>query len=594
MNIELLLYNISGFVVLLMVPLLYHAIIYGVNSDFKLIVNSLFASNYIFIIWMLILSTVGFFYSALLVALSLITFIVIRLNIKKVPSTKQSIYQTSHNIRSIHILILILFVAFSMIQSQLRPDAFSSDSYAKYLGRGHHIALEHHHPVVNSDNLEYSHNSSSPVAYLYTGFIFSSLFTHEQLARGMPIYFMTLTLLLVMAWGDIITGLNTGLLAVAITLSSFYFLRSSIAVMQEPALLFFTTLTFYYLFNCIKRPTFKSIFMIFGALSLALLSKESILIVAVIVFIGIIFSVKKTIGVHKIFLYSIIGSLPILFWFSKNYYYWGNPVFPHLEIIFKSHFYDLVKLSQDIVKPSVDSAQVPLGRFLFLFIATFPFILFAIRYCIKYWHEDQIKIISIAFVLTLLYLLVYNGRWLVRYLVHFIGIYSIVSAVSLSEYKNKARYLYNPTSITIISIMFMMAWLYHVSSLVPYKQAKGSRFEVMDFLNQHTSGSKVVKIMGNEDLPAVNWYMRDKKIYHSYRFHDIDFLKINGGALRVADVSSIYEQLSKINVKYVYAANRPITNDLFYSKISNGSKYFNLVFDSGGAKIWELVPLNVN
>ena len=590
MNLQILLYNVEGLVSLLIIPIAGHLIIYRRSLSFKHIMISIFISNYVLVGLMLVLGLAGLFYIWLLLPLALILFYLLGLILRKLSWIDLA---EGTQFSKMHLVILLCLIAFLLFQSQLLPHDFSADTYGKYLGNAREISSEHKIPSVNLDTLEHSHISRPPIAMLYNAYIFSLLHPDEQLARGMPIYFTILTLILLMAWGYEEKGKDASIVVPVVVLGSIYFWKTSLAVMQEPSLLFFCTLSFYCLNKYLTDRCLLHLIALIGSLTLGLLSKDSMLLVSGLIFVSLFFFSNTKKEPVSIIGYGLLFSFPVLLWYSKNYYIWGNPVFPLFDNIFKSKLYEYTSLSSKITSPILKANAVPLSRFLSQFVTTFP--LFALwgLYSVRNWRKGYIKIISITFSLTLIYLMVSGMRWLPRYLSHFVGVYAVCAGIELARLKEQLLSNIKWKFILVPACLLVAVGLsIHRHQLPDYYEVKKYRFKAMEYFEEHAQNKKEIRFLGDETLGLANWYSKSGKKYIAFRFHDLNFIKATNGDFNLSENSSyFYQKLKGIGIEYIFSAHRKkvYTQTNFWEVIEEDKEHFKLVFDDYGAKIWKLV-----
>jgi len=241
------------------IPVVCHFVFYGRVVSFRTAINSILIGEYGFITLAIVLGAVGLFHLWLLGPLLLGCFLGARVLFGGIPSTEKG---KKGDITKLHLIFILVAVVFALLLSQIRPLRFSSDSYGKYMGLGRIIAVTHTLPVVDPETLENSHSSRSPVTALHSALLFALLKADGQIARGTPLYFFILTVLLLMGWGYEAKGLLGSFVFPIVALGSLYFLHMIISVTQEPPILFFSTLSFYYLRHYLSEKSILSLFFL--------------------------------------------------------------------------------------------------------------------------------------------------------------------------------------------------------------------------------------------------------------------------------------------------------------------------------------------
>jgi len=584
---QILYFNVLGLLSSVAIPVVCHFVIYGKTISFRSVINSVLIAEYVFITAAIVLGTAGFFYWWLLLPLLLGCFYGARVLSWRFHAGED---RNTGKITQVHVFFILAFVVFALLLSQIRPVRFSSDSYGKYMGLGRIIAVTHTLPVVDPETLENSHSSRAPVTALHSALLFALLKAHGQIARGTPLYFFILTVLLLMGWGYEAKGLVGSFVFPIVALGSLYFLHMIISVTQEPPVLFFSTLSFYYLRHYLSERSILSLFYLVAAVSLGLLSKESMLAVACITLIGLVASCRSRQEFVRLVFCGLLFSFPVIMWFARNYYYWGNPVFPFFENFFTSWFYDYTLLGRTISAPIIRGADLTSLQFVKAFMLTFPLILFAVSHVVRHWEEDYVKVVFVALLVTFIFLVSGGLRWLVRYLVLFLGVYAAFAGMEVIRIKERffprVRWQF---ILGVAGILIVTGFSVHASRLPSYKQTKGYRFKVMEYFERETPNKKVLRFFGNETLDLATWYSRTGKVYMVYRLHDLRFIKLIGGKLDfMRGTNYLHKEFKKAGIEYVYFVKRKDPYEQIFRNIEGDQSRFKLIYENGQAKVWKL------
>src|SRR3989344_857046 len=243
-------------------------------------------------------------------------------------------YYLRKNISEIKYWQFFLLVPAVSLGFMLLRGFFIGDVYYHWLPFAREIALTGSFP----DFVNFNWFSVMPLPTLLMAATFSLFGTLSQFANlWMPLVFSAATLIVLLEWGkhrklDRKYWIFLGVLF----LTNASFLGLSWNPMQDPLILFFATCFFYYYDRFLEERSRRNLFFLLLSLMLAALAKYNGIFL--LLFLPFLFSKAK----DKLFFlkYTLIFSLPLFYWFARNYAIYGNPVFPVLNGFFGGPYAD--------------------------------------------------------------------------------------------------------------------------------------------------------------------------------------------------------------------------------------------------------------
>jgi hypothetical protein len=486
----------------------------------------------------------------------------------------------------------LFFLITLLVFSSLYGIRFSSDSYGKFLGRGRILAENFYHPPVNLKTLEYSRNSQAPVSYLTTGLVFQFFKSDALIARGIPIFFSVMTVWFILLWGGGVAGRVGGKVAVFFLCCSYWYLKSSLMVMQEAPLIFFTTAMFMKFRQWERERQPIHLLLALVSCCLAILSKESALVLGLLLAPFLLYGLIQLESARvRLVLLMFWASLPLILWWGHNLYHWGNPVFPFLNSIFPGPLQEVWRASFSQFQSILPEIQVSSTRFMKLLGATFPFFWLALWGIWKSRNQKTTWFFLSSIVITGLYFYFWGGRWLVRYLVFFVGPYSVFALIGLKSIfpsiKVKEFGGFLATSATVVVFVIWGVYLYRMPD---YFLAKKAEFELLNWVKQDGSELRGSRVLGDDAIPLVNWYLDPHDEIEVYRFHEPKFLIQHEGAFSAnMDAEALKLLLQEKDFGFILKGNRKNLNSDFYNTVASDSKSFKLTYNKKGIRIWKVI-----
>jgi hypothetical protein len=563
-----------------------------------------------------------------------------------------------------HQQLLVLFLLFSLGVLAIRRYPYHSDTWGKYLGAGATVAETGRIPSLDMAALQVDY-TNAPLVMLYTAWEFSFWGRDDRVARAIPVYFTTVTLLLLFAWGNAAhscsipsprptptqrrttRGVGSGTwrteyvqctvdaasvpdraggqdvfphLVTALLIGSQAFLRSFVGIIQEPPLLFFVTLAFYFLWrysrpgrsltNCKRssRATQVDYGLAIIACTCALLTKFSapipILLIGFALLIG-----HPADGGHPRQLvpklaWGALLSWPATLWLGRNWAIWGNPIYPQLEHLLgcPGRLHELTLLSSQIASVNLQAAWISPAAFLLDMALTFPFAPLAAVRMVRERKHPLTWILVVWGLATLAFLLVTGARWLERYFYGGIGLYALYAALGALDIR--AHVLWrtlgqnasapgaqreplprwvSPALVSLLMLALLVSlYLKHPVPYAgrPYEEATVSYFQA------HVPEGETVTLL--VDASLVTWY-DPARAYRQWRFHDLPFLLATDGHFDPEqDAAYLHDELARVGVLYVYSSPQRKTRPHFWEEVAGHPEYFEPVLDAYGAHLWRV------
>jgi len=580
--------TILGFCILLAIPTLLYLLLFRDNKTMS-ILFSIIVGNYILSLYIIALGVAHIFNSMLILILSIITAILICFFKDKLQSID------SVNINRSTIFIVLLFAVFILAIQLIIIYPFTSDTFAKYLPWGRIIANEEVIPAFHLQNNSRYVISLAPLLYTHIALLFSLFgICAENFSVGIPLFFSLATIFLIYAWCREFADENVSLFAMIALLSSILFLMFSPIVMQEAPLLFFATALFYLFFKYIKTRDNLYLVLLSLASSLLILSKESGIVLAILVFLGLLVKSKNKNEIKHISVVFLIFNMISFFWLARNFYYYGNPAFPMLTNIFDGELSQYMEVSKEIVKPFIKRALISPQQFFINIFLYFPAIVFAFIYMYGNRKDFFVQFVFACFIILILVMTLTTPRLLVRYMYPFIGVLAVFAAVEMSKtydwifpnilIENK-RKIAN-IMIIILMIAFIMAIKLAPVSFYEYQNGLGEEKNLLNYLQQH-EGTKDIRILRGAVAPSsVIWYGN----YTIMGPYSLSFIVLNEGKMFYLNETSgyYYTIFNRTGIDYVcYVLDQSVEGHMF-TEICNDKEHFELVFNGSEIRLWKV------
>ncbi|MBN1993487.1 MAG: hypothetical protein JW953_12370 [Anaerolineae bacterium] len=584
----LLLNTLLGLIWLLALPLLFHGIAFGYSRRFQHVLVSVLVANTILLTVMIGLGLAGWFYlwSVGGTALVLVAALACCRRFFLSPT-----FNGGPEINYHHILVLTLFLLFCLGALFIRHYPYHSDTWSKYLGAGAEVAYTGRIPTLDLTRLELGY-SNAPLMMLYNAWEFSLWGRNDEFSRGIPVFFSTLTLLLLIGWGAEHTSAKAApyLLAGVLIISQAFF-RSFIGIIQEPPLLFSVTAMFYWLERYFNGKSLVSYAMLAMAAGLAVLSKFSAPIPVALVLVIALAVQPRRLPVKL--LLGVIATLPALLWLGRNALVWGNPLYPFMVSLFPTHepIRTLSLLGAAMTGDILQIAWVSPLAFIKDMALSFTLAPLAVVIMIRCRKQPLPWIVALAVLLTFLFLVVTGARWLERYFYPYVAVYALygglaVIAIVVWAQKRIARCLSWPWfALGLALLMAFELGVLYLKHPVPY-YAEPHHLAVQEYFQTHAPEGNTVNVLVYHSF--VHWYDQ-KRAYRLTRFWDPDFIFLTNREFDVSgDGEYLYQKLKQARVDYIYFAPVPNPYPQFWDTIARDDQHFELVLDKFGARIWKL------
>lgn len=579
-----------GLSILLIIPVLLYLLLFRDKKSIS-VLFSIIIGDYILSLYLLVFGITHLFNGALILTLSIITAILIWLIFKdKLPKID------SLKIDRSTIYTVLLFVVFMLAIQLIIIYPFTSDGISKYLPWGNIIAYEHSIPAICLQNSAINIISVLPLLYTHIAFIFSLVgVSAENLSAGVPLFFSAATIFLIYTWSKQYDDKNVPLFAMLALITSISFLTLSPVVLQEAPLLFFATATFYFFFKYIKTRDNIYLILLSAASALMILTKESGLVIATLIFLGLLVKSKNLKEVNYVSIVFILFNVLSLIWMMRNFYYFENPVFPMFANIFGGggELSQYMAVSRQVIEPYLSTIVISPLQFVRGTFITFPAIVFAFIYMYRNRKDFGTQFVFICYIATILVMALTGARLLARYMYPFMGVLVVFAAVEMSKaydwifprfmIQNKRRIA--GMLITILMIAFIIVIHFGFVTLYSYQNGFGEHSDVLRYLQQH-EGTKDVRIFGDSMLDVVAWYGN----YTALTPHHIGFIALNEGKPLYMNETSeyYYEVFKKTGIDYVYDdLDRSWLNQMF-TEINNDKEHFELVFNGSEIRLWKV------
>jgi len=384
---------------------------------------------------LLVLSLLGLFNKYLVGGILFVILFSILVFYRQIKFSKNHLY--------FFIFIPLLFIGFFLFKG-----FFTGDATSYWLPWSREIVLQGKMPDFLL-NIPSFINGRMPFFPLLLACVFLFLPFKEIFVIAIPLFFTTATALLLYQWARD-KGINKRYLFFIVLL----FLINPITIkygwdlFQESLVLFFFTAFFYYLEKYQQSNNIFYFYLISFSFILAIASKFTGLFLVLPLFLMIIKNktFRKYCWSHLIFI-----CLPIIFWFTRNYIIYDNPVSPFLNGLFRGRYYELI----EVVNVSVlqhflsffDSISVKLSFIFKNFLFAFPFIFLSFY---GFWKKKKNQYIFLVLLFFLLINLFPTSPFsAMRHSYPILGLLLIYALVGLKYVKSRL----------FISFVFFFAFL---------------------------------------------------------------------------------------------------------------------------------------
>lgn len=346
---------------------------------------------------------------------------------------------------------------------------FSGDAYWLWLPFARNIVISHQVP----DFLFGYYVSQMPLLHLLFAGTFAVFHSfNEFLCLWVPLFFTAATLIVLCQWAK-----DKGLDKKILFFLPFLFLTNfTVAayggwnLLQESILLFFATAFFYYYEKYSENQQRKD--LAFLAISFILVIASKIIGLFLILLLFQLFFKEKD---KKRFLsWFFLFSVPILFWFFRNYLIYGNPIFPMLNSLFggaysfalqKSFFPGYIATDKNVFAIFIKIAKDFWLAFPFVFLSFYGFFK-------KRRYEYIILFLLFFFAKEIFYFTATNSA--IRYYYLFLGLFLLYGLLGLEQIKSK-WFMSGLILLAIAGLLFIPA-INSTSSFISLFESKFSLF----------------------------------------------------------------------------------------------------------------------
>lgn len=587
--IQLIGESLLGLGVLLATPLLLYLVIFRFRNNKSIsILFSVIIGSYVLSAYIIIFGLLHLFNGVLILALSLLTAIFIWIVLKKSKLTKVE----SVDIDRSMILTVLLFAAF-IIGLQVAGWCFTSDTFGRYLPLGRIIANEHTIPAFHLQNYSEYAISRMPLLYILIAFLFSLFKTNaENLSLGIPLFFTLSTIFLLFAWGKEYKDKNVPFFVMITLLLSLSFFLFSPVVLQESPLLFFATAMFYLLFKYVKTRENLYLILLSASSSLLILTKYSGILLSVLVFLGLLIKSRSKKELGHIFIVFLLFNTLALIWFARNFYYFGNPVFPFFAQLFSgelNHYQELISPFWELY--ALENYISPLHFIKDMFLYS-PAIIFAFIYMYKNKKSFEVQFVFASYIVLIFAMAAtFNGSILrERFMYPFMGVLALFAAIEMSKIYDLVLpkfMIINKTKIAKTMVVVGVASLLLIAvTAYPFVHRFNEGNNLLDYLQQH-EGTKDVRIFGDSEVDELDWYGNYTMIGPCWC---LSFIELNNGEPFYLNRSSeyYYGVFKRTGIKYVYDNPKLCAFDQIFIEINNDKKHFEIVYDNNGTRLWKI------
>ena len=315
--------------------------------------------------------------------------------------------------------------------------------------------------------------SRAPLMPLFYAGAFSLFGFSHWIIAALPLFFASAAVLLLSVWlSEKGVSRSYIIFGALLLLANPLFLEVGMHPIQEPFLLFFFTVFFYYLEKFKSRGGYLNFLLLFLSAVLAFASKEP----GIILFLPLgwlfIQSFRSRQLNRKFLFYLTLTAIPALLWLFRNYIIFDNPISPYLNGIFKGRYYDIISVVNRGFSPihSVWNGNVfrsIAGVFSSLALSFFPL---AVLSFYGFMKSKKIQHIALFFVLFSIILFAESdlSGGLIRYLLPFLGVFAVYAVIGLQELKSR---------IFLSIIFFANSWGLFSTELLSSKSQFFASFE---------------------------------------------------------------------------------------------------------------------
>ncbi len=460
----------------------------------------------------------------------------------------------------LYVFLIILLASIFFFSYKL----ISPDTWGAYLSWSRILATEKTIPAFHLETNKYYGIYYPPLLYSYVGYLFSLTGKfYMSIAHSVTIFFSACTFLLLLKFKK-----RKEILLIASVLLFFnnIFFRTNSSILQEMPLLFFTTCSFYYFFKYLENKNREDFILLAISCSLCSLTKYSGILISFIFFCWIIY---KKLDKNLIFIF-ILFQAPIVLWLFRNYYYYGNPVFPMLNKYIDSKFY--FKPVERKVWTEVSTA---VNRAIMNFIKSLPIFFFAFLNIFRNFKQFEKKIVFTSFLLfSILLLIIFYPN--VRYLFPFYGVLALYAGEEIYNlFSRIIDPLFKRVNFGLLGVILLI--FLSIGIGLKDKDYKTEEFEVLDIIEENSM------VFGVQS-PILIWYGKCTVLGYG----DRSFLVLNNGYM-TADYSILttFDYIYD-NSDAIYIIEENYKNfEIIFTKIENDPK-FKLIYNENGIRIWKV------
>ncbi len=600
--------------IILTIPIfVFHIITFGKSRNFFHITISILVTEYTTITVMEFLGFVEWFDGLLIFLTAIGILVLIGFYIHKNRQLVNNISNKSVIMENSSFMYILLFGLFLFFLQKNAFPPFLGDSYIAYLPWAKTIALDHFIPAYDINSSFYT-VSYPPLAYTKIAFLFSILGSFsESISSAMPLFYACLTIFILIGWAKE-KSIN-GFLVLIPLIFSLTFLYDGRSVLQEPPLILFFTVSFYFMFKYLESKDNFSLVLLSISLSLSVMTKYSGFLIFIVFFI---FLLSKYHLIQKRYLLLfILLQLPWIVWLTRNLLYYDNPFYPLFSFI-SPHNPVTVAISKYAQYMSMHTTSTHLAsstfkEFVINTLIGFPCIIFAIIYFIKKYKDIEVKFFISIFVIYFIVLNVSGNRYLDRYFFPFIGLFAFFAAIEIS------KLLSRPINIKILDrkkflILGFLLLSYGVFTVVLWapghfsKEIKSGNvskilasFDPRIHYEPWVDFSEDFKVYdylkNNDQRPYLRIYGDSSYILYWYGNYTVFYpgsitwvSMVNGSLDYEKDSNYFYSELTNQKIDYIY--DSPLIKrefiDNLYVTINNDTDHFKLLYDENGYRLWRI------
>jgi len=460
----------------------------------------------------------------------------------------------------VYALFIIVLASIFFFSYKLIPP----DTWRAYLPWSRILAAEKTIPAFHLETNKYYGIYYPPLLYSHVAYLFSLTGKfYISIAHSVTIFFSACTFLLLLKFKR---RKEVILIASFLLFFNTMFFRTNSSVLQEMPLIFFTTCSFYYFFKYLENKNREDFILLMISCSLCSLTKYSGIIISFIFFCWILY---KKLDKNLVFIFMLF-QIPIALWLFRNYYCYGNPIFPLLNKYIGGKFY-----FEPIERKVWSEIPTVVNRAVMSFIKSLPIFFFAFLNIFRNFKKFEKKMVLVSFLLfSILLIIVFYPN--VRYLFPFYGILSLYAGEEIYNVFNRIiDPLFKKVNFRLLGVILLI--FLSMGIVLKDKDYKNEEFEVLDIIEENSM------VFGIQS-PILIWYGECTVL----GYNDPGFLVLNNGYM-----TTDYSILGNFDYIYDNSNANYITEETYnnfktiFDKIENDPK-FKLIYNKNGIRIWKV------